>query len=893
MPWIVFLPALGALAVYFLRLGRLWAARASAACLLASGFPLLSLGGMALQAKTLTSAIELGLGTGIRFFFILDGLSLVFASLVIFLGLLVTLYAYYYLDEEDDPFRFFSLLLLFAASMLGLVLSDHLVQLVVFWEITSLASFLLIGFWAHLPSSREGAHTALVITSLGGVALLAAAVLIEQMGASPTLSILVTQKSLFENDPRTPWIFGLVLLAAATKSGLFPFHFWLPGAMYAPTPVSAYLHSATLVKAGLFLLMRFFPVLAGSGLWFYGVSTVGLLTLILGAVWAFTKNDLKALLAYSTISHVGLIATLLGFGTPMGLVAGIFHTINHATFKGSLFMAVGMVEHEAGTRDIRRLGGLISFMPDTTRLAAVASLAMAGVPLFNGFLSKEMLYNESLNVARIQIGWAGWWWVLPLLVALGTAFSMAYSIRFVIEGFFGKGPRDLPSMPHEPPLWMRVPAEVLVILCVLVGVFPQPLVGDLLAASAQSVLGEKPEFSLALWHGLTPAALMSAGAIGAGIFLYSRRKALLPILPQGPGLSLYHGVLRVLLRSGIRIAPLRGVVPLRVSLGLLLGGLMLWMALWGDFGVALSWGETPGILTWAGAGFILAGLAGLWRDDLRAAKLLWFGIAGTGVSLLFVDLGALDLALTQAAVEVITLIFLLAALARLPKRARRQKAPWRLALALGAGTVFFFFALSLMTAVHPPDLVRHFAARAGTESLVNAILLDFRGFDTFGETLVLALSALAAISLFLGLPLRQDKPPREPLWVLSEMSPLLFVLILLAGFYLFLVAEIAPGGGFVAGLVAAAGFFLLVNPESTVLPAWPSRLIAAGLGLLLAFGLAGIVLGGAFLENIEVLSFDSSLFFDAAIALAVLGVATVFYRILRLMSRSSWARKKL
>jgi len=314
-----------------------------------------------------------------------------------------------------------------------------------------------------------------------------------------------------------PILLPLILLGALSKSAQFPFHFWLPHAMAAPTPVSAYLHSATMVKAGVFLLARLWPSLSGTEEWFYIVSGAGACTLVLGAYCAMFQNDLKGLLAYSTISHLGLITLLLGLNSPLAAVAAVFHILNHATFKASLFMAAGIIDHESGSRDIRKLNGLIKLMPFTATLAMVASASMAGVPLLNGFLSKEMFFAETVFINSSA-------WVetaLPVIATIAGTFSVAYALRFTVDVFFGEPATDLPHTPHEPPRWMRAPVELLVFTCLLVGIFPAQIIGPLLAAAALPVVGGTlPEYSLAIWHGLNAPMIMSLIAMCGGIVLY-------------------------------------------------------------------------------------------------------------------------------------------------------------------------------------------------------------------------------------------------------------------------------------------------------------------------------------------------------------------------------------
>ncbi|MDD3652546.1 proton-conducting transporter membrane subunit, partial [Immundisolibacter sp.] len=419
---------------------------------------------------------ELGVNLGLR----LDGLALLFSGLVLGIGLVVVLYARYYLAEDEPMARFYALLLAFMGAMQGVVLADNLILLVVFWELTGLASFLLIGFWSQRADARQGARMALTITGAGGLALLGGVLLIGAAVGSYDLDAVLAAGPALRAHPYYLPALVLVLLGAFTKSAQFPFHFWLPQAMAAPTPVSAYLHSATLVKAGVFLLARLYPALGGSDAWFYLVSAAGMITLLTGAVLALFQHDLKGLLAYSTISHLGLVTLLFGLDRPLAVVAGVFHIINHATFKASLFMAAGIIDHECGTRDMRRLRGLFRPMPHTAILAMTAAAAMAGVPLLNGFLSKEMFFAESLTLA--ERGMVGW--LPPLLATAAGLFSVAYSVRFIHDVFFNGKTGDLPREPHEPVRWMRVPVELLVLLCVLGGVAPAAPVAPLLDLAA-------------------------------------------------------------------------------------------------------------------------------------------------------------------------------------------------------------------------------------------------------------------------------------------------------------------------------------------------------------------------------------------------------------------------
>jgi len=411
------------------------------AALLVAGLALavlVSLTGAPFAGETLIVAWPWLPSVGLELAFRFDGLGMLFAYLIIGIGLLVILYARYYLKAEDATGRFYAFLLLFMGAMLGVVLSENLLLLLVFWELTSLVSFLLIGYWKHDPQARQGARLAFFVTGGGGLALFAGILLLGHIVGSFSLSDVLAAGPAIKAHPLYAPTLVLILLGAFTKSAQFPFHFWLPHAMAAPTPISAYLHSATMVKAGIFLLARLFPALSGTELWFTLVGGAGVITLVMGAYHALWQHDIKGLLAYSTISHLGLITLLFGLGTSLGAIAGVFHIMNHAVFKASLFMAAGIIDHETGSRDMRKINGLFKYMPYTAVLAIVAASAMAGVPLLNGFISKEMLagvpllngfiskemfFQEAVDLTKL--GYTGYG--LPLAAVIAGIGSVAYS----------------------------------------------------------------------------------------------------------------------------------------------------------------------------------------------------------------------------------------------------------------------------------------------------------------------------------------------------------------------------------------------------------------------------------------------------------------------------------
>src|SRR6476659_6071201 len=521
-----------------------WSAAIAAAALVrvAVMFPQVRDGGVVReQIAWMPSA---GLDLTIR----VDGFAWMFAMLVTGIGFLVILYSRYYMSPDDPVPRFFAFLLAFMGAMLGLVTSGNLIQLVFFWELTSLTSFMLIGYWHHRAEARRGARMALLVTGAGGLCLFGGALLIGRIVGSYDLDAVLGAGARLRADPLYRPLLALVLLGAFTKSAQFPFQFWLPHAMAAPTPVSAYLHSATMVKAGVFLLARMWPVLSGTDAWFWIVGGAGLCTLLLGAYAAMFQNDLKALLAYSPTSHLGLITLLLGLNSPLAAVAAVFHMMNHATFKASLFMAAGIIDHETGTRDIRRLDGLFKVMPITGTLALVASAAMAGVPLLNGFLSKEMFFAQTVYIESLP-------WIefgLPLAATLASIFAVVYSLRFSVDIFFGPLSKDLPRRPRDPVIWMRIPVELLVLGCLIVGILPAWSIGPVLESAARPVVGGTlPAYSLAVWHGFNLPLLMSLVALTGGVLLYAflrrhiERDAFkhVPLIHRLDGRRLFEGAL--------------------------------------------------------------------------------------------------------------------------------------------------------------------------------------------------------------------------------------------------------------------------------------------------------------------------------------------------------------
>ena len=904
----VITPFLGAALVAWV--ARLWtghAAWAAAGVTLAASAALAPLVDGTFQGTTLIERYAWMPREGLDLTFRLDGFGLLFALMILGIGLLVILYARWYFSPQDRLRRFYTCMMLFMGSMLGVVLSENLIQLLIFWELTSLSSFLLISYWQQRAEARRGARMALTVTGMGGLALLGGILLLGRITGSYELTTVLAAGDQVRAHPLYLPTLVLILLGAFTKSAQFPFHFWLPNAMAAPTPVSAYLHSATMVKAGVFLLARLFPVLSGTLEWSWLVGLTGLLTFLIGAVFALFKHDLKGLLAYSTISHLGLITLLFGIGTPLAALAGVFHIINHATFKASLFMAAGIIDHETGTRDMRRINGLWGVMPYTATLAMVAAAAMAGVPLFNGFLSKEMFFVETLGVAsEFHFGW-----VVPLTATVAGIFAVAYSLRFIHDVFFNGAPIDLPRTPHEPPRWMRVPVEVLVALCLLVGMLPALTVEPLLAVAARGVLrGPLPEHSIALWHGVTPALWMSLIALTGGVLVYAGRRPLFKLAARLEGRweawRLYDWLVAMVFDLARRVTAALDRGSLQQLLFLfVLSALVLGAAeFWSDS--APLTGPRPLLPVDPVSLLVALGLAAstvlvviLHRQRLTALILL--GAVGLGVALIFVKFSAPDLALTQLSVEVVTIVLLLLALYFLPKSTPAESSRARqvrdLVLAVAAGGSTAALAWAVLTRPYESIadwFLTHSLPGGGGANVVNVILVDFRGFDTLGEITVLALAGLGIYAMLEGLRLpapaadgegRAWDPDTHPL-IMASLVRLLLPLALLVAVYILLRGHQLPGGGFIAGLITAVALIMqyLANGVAWTqarLPANLHPLIAAGLLIATLTGLGSLVFGYPFLTSsfghfhwplIGDFELASAMAFDLGVYLVVVGV---------------------
>ncbi len=897
------LPFLGALLPWLtIRASRSACAAGSAAFTAAALFGVLQHAPAVMAGQVVVWRMDWLPQAGLALSLRLDGLGLMFAGLILGIGLLIQLYARFYLSPADPMGRFYTFLMLFQGAMLGIVLSGNILMMAVFWEMTSLSSFLLIGYWRHLPAGRQGARMALAVTGAGGLAMLAGLILLGQVAGSYELSEILTKGEVIKASPLYLPILLLILLGAFTKSAQFPFHFWLPQAMAAPTPVSAYLHSATMVKAGLFLMARLWPVLAGTPEWSALVSGAGLVTMVLGAGVALFRTDLKAILAYSTVSHLGLITFLLGLGTEAAAAAAMVHILAHASFKAALFMLAGIVDHEAHTRDIRRLGGLRRLMPLTFALALVATLSMAGIPPLNGFLSKELMLEAASGSGGL----------VALAALFGAALSVAYCLRFLIGTFLGPRRDAFPHPPHDPGPGLWAAPAVLVVLVMATGLFPMTLLAPVADVAAAAVTGVPQHLHLALWHGLEPAALwMSLAAIGAGLAIWGLwpRLAALPAVPEAKTIYDWKISTLVALSRGVnrladhgRLAP-----PLAIaSLTILAVGL----------GAFLTGSHTPGnraltaIEPATFTGFVLlvaATLGTVAFHRQRLLSLLLIGIAGLMISAFFAWAAAPDLALTQITVEVVTVLLMLLSLSFLPVTTPAESPlPRRLrdgliAGAVGLGAAALAYALLVRDFAFPSISAFHLANSkpgAGGTNAVNTIIVDFRGYDTFGEIIVLGIAALVIFALAESLLApgsandrllaRRPDPTRagdrHPM-MLVVVTRFLLPIAIMVGVYIYLRGHNLPGGGFVAGLVIAIAFLLQYLASGHGWTEAHQRvnhhaLIGAGVLVASATGIGAWFAGRPFLTSaygyihlppLEEFEWATAAAFDLGVFLCVLG----------------------
>ncbi|OMP67787.1 Na+/H+ antiporter subunit A [Domibacillus epiphyticus] len=722
---------------------------------------------------------------GIDFSVYIDGLSLLFILLITGIGSLVVLYSIYYLSKTKESLQhFYVYLLMFMGAMLGVVLSDNVITLYMFWELTSISSFLLIAYWFDRDRSRYGALKSMLITVFGGLMMLGGFLVLSIMGGTFSIRELAVQAPDLYHHPLFLLAMILILLGAFTKSAQFPFYIWLPDAMEAPTPVSAYLHSATMVKAGIYLVARFSPIFAFSSYWFWIVSAVGLFTMIWASFNAVKQTDLKGILAYSTVSQLGLIMGLLGAGSAAlyfdslddnlytaAVIAAIFHLINHATFKGSLFMVVGIIDHETGTRDIRRLGGLMSLMPVTFTLSVIGAFSMAGLPPFNGFLSKEMFFLSMVQLSELNLFNLETWGIFfPVLAWIGSVFTFIYSMIIVFTVFTGKfQPEKLEKKPHEAPAGMLVSPIILAVLVIVFGLFPNLLSYSLIQPAAAAIVpsiipsGEQLDVNIYFWHGITAELLMTIAVVLVGIILYTFLPKWVGLYNYFPGKvtlnNLYDASLYTVERGSNSITKsymsgfIRSYLVYIFAFFIALLGFTLWAK--DAFRYDASNTSPIGYYEIGLLVVLCVATATILMAKSRLTSIISLGAVGYSVSLFFVIFRAPDLALTQLVIETVSTALFLLCFYHLPKLSRHEeKMSFQIGNALIAAGVGITVTLIGITA-HSTKLfssineyyIENTYKKAGGENMVNVILVDFRGFDTLFEIAVLSVAALGIYAL--------------------------------------------------------------------------------------------------------------------------------------------------
>ncbi|MGG4034427.1 Na+/H+ antiporter subunit A [Paenibacillus cisolokensis] len=885
---------------------------------------------------------------GIDFTVYLDGLSLLFSLLITGIGSLVVLYSVFYMDRHKEPTRhFYFYLLMFMGAMLGVVLSDNAIVLYGFWELTSVSSFLLIAFWHYRERSRYGALKSMLITVFGGLSMLAGFILLAVMTGSFSIRDMIGGAGQLADHALFVPAMILLLLGAVTKSAQFPFHIWLPDAMEAPTPVSAYLHSATMVKAGLYLVARFSPVFAGHAAWFWLVTAIGLATLLYASFRAIKQTDLKAMLAYSTVSQLGLIMSLLGLGSASGYAAGthdsllytyaitaaVFHLFNHAVFKGALFMVVGIVDHETGTRDIRRLGGLMPVMPITFSVALIGTFSMAGLPPLSGFLSKEMFFTAVLNVTKMDFWNVGAWSALiPALAWIASIFTFVYSMLLLFRTFSGRRkPEPLPKQPHEAPLGMLVPPVVLASLAVAFGLFPNLLSYTLIEPAMAAILpellepGDRFAVSISFWHGWTTELFMTIGVVALGIAVYmlhGRVPALHGAVIRRISLNgIYDGMIRSMENGARRLtgAYMTGSARHYVIyiFAFFIAALAAALAGAGEIRFDMS-GFAPMSLYEAVimAALVISVLAIPFAGS-RMTAIILTGMSGYMVTLFFVIFRAPDLALTQMIVETVSVALFLLCFYHLPKL-KKERLPLRFKLSnavisIGVGVVVTLVALASLGGRSFDTIADYYTDAsyklAGGKNVVNVILVDFRGFDTLLEITVLGIASLGIYSLIKltaangggGKAQRDRASVRHNLYlpsgndvILRTISKAVMFVILIFSFFLLLAGHNHPGGGFIGALMSASALVLLAmafGMEATerTVPVNFRKVTAVGLTVALLTGIGSFFFGAPFLSHafghfqlplLGDTELATAMLFDFGVYLAVLGVTmTIIFSI--------------
>ncbi|MDQ0270888.1 Na+/H+ antiporter subunit A [Cytobacillus purgationiresistens] len=725
--------------------------------------------------QTVTESFSWISALGIDFTAKVDGLGLLFTLLITGIGALVVLYSIYYLSKDTEKLNtFYVYLLLFMGAMLGVVLSDNLIVLYLFWELTSFSSFLLIGYWYDREKSRYGAQKSMIITVFGGLAMLGGIILLYIMTGTFSITEIIAQSDVILSHPLFVPALLCFLLGAFTKSAQFPFHIWLPDAMEAPTPVSAYLHSATMVKAGIYLVARMSPVFAEHSLWLWLIAGFGLVTLFWGSFSAVKQTDLKSILAFSTVSQLGLIMSLLGIGAAalhfdnidpalftVATTAAVFHLINHATFKGSLFMVVGIVDHETGTRDIRKLGGLMNLMPITFTIAIIGAFSMAGLPPFNGFLSKEMFFTGMLSILNMDFNWGI---LFPVGAWIASVFTFIYSMIIVFKTFTGKyQPEKLEKKPHEAPIGMLISPIILASLVIIFGFFPNILSNSVLEPALQTIMpGFAFDVHIGFWHGFNAELLMTIGVVVVGILLYltlSKWRSVYGIFPEKLALNRFYDNGLDWMQKGshsLTNSYMSGSIRNYLAYMFSFIIILLTATLFGKDAFAVN---TENVADIGPHEVILASMiaiasVAIMFTKTRITSIILTGTIGYLVSLFFVIFRAPDLALTQLVIETISVSLFLLCFYHLPKKLTDDPVSFKVRnaiIAVGVGAVVTLIALSahsnkLFDSISQYYIENTYSEAAGG-NMVNVILVDFRGFDTMFEITVLGIAALGIYGL--------------------------------------------------------------------------------------------------------------------------------------------------
>lgn len=729
---------------------------------------------------------------GINFDVYVDGLGLLFALLISGIGTLVVLYSIGYLSKQEELGNFYVYLLMFMTAMLGVVLNDNVIMLYLFWELTSISSFLLIAFWHKKNASLYGAQKSMLITMFGGFLMLGGFITLYTITGTFSIREMVASQTLIADSSLTPLAIILILFGAFTKSAQFPFYIWLPDAMEAPTPVSAYLHSATMVKAGLYIVARFTPLFAFSSLWVWVVLIVGLITLFWASLNAIKQDDLKGILAFSTVSQLGLIMSLLGAAAlavstgaseslfTVAAVAAVFHLINHATFKGALFMIAGIVDHETGTRSMKKLGGLASLMPISMTMTIITALSMAGIPPFNGFLSKELFLEAMIDIKEANFSALSDVHILfPFLAIVGSIFTFIYSVLLFRGIFFGKRTHDTPKEPHEGPVLMLISPLILTALVIIIGLFPNFLSQTIIDPAATAMLNTTETLNTHIehWHGFdSPALWATISIVVLGLIMYIFRDKWMFIYKlQSETFTLNHLYNQGLIYSSIGGRKLTESYMTGYVRTYIIYTLTAFIALsvitFFNTGLRFDFSDVSpvGLNDILIILIILAATVTIMMTKSRIVTIIMLGAVGFSVSILFVIFRSADLALTQLAVESIMTVLFLLCFFHLPKKSRHEERMRfkinNFLISAAVGTITIIIGLAaysdrIFTSISEYHIDHVYDLAAG-RNMVNVILVDFRGFDTLFETLVFGIAGIGVYVLLKFRLNRKDDKDEE------------------------------------------------------------------------------------------------------------------------------------